>query len=37
MALAENGNYRESRYFTRWAIDEVLEYQLPKILHEITK
>ncbi len=26
MALAENGNYRESRYFTRWATDEVLEY-----------
>ena len=35
MALAENGNYRESRYFTRWTNLEIVTYSLPINIQKI--
>ena len=36
-ALANDGNFREMRYFTPWSKDRVVEdYMLPKHLRELT-
>ena len=37
MILCDNGNYRESRWFTRWKKErEVEDYFLPRIVQDVT-
>ena len=36
MSLADDGNYREGRYFTAWNKTELEEFSLPKIIKRIT-
>ncbi|KAJ4371337.1 hypothetical protein N0V83_004554 [Neocucurbitaria cava] len=35
MWLAQDGNYREMRYFTPWQTDEVDDYRLPELFHKL--
>ena len=35
MSLADDGNYREGRYFTAWTKNELEEFHLPKIIRNI--
>ena len=36
MALADDGNYREGRYFTAWNIKGLEEFRLPSNIIKIT-
>ena len=37
MMLVDNGNYRESRWFTAWTkVRQMEEYYLPRMIQQIT-
>lgn len=35
MSLADDGNYREGRYFTAWNKNEIEEFSLPKVVRNV--
>jgi NAD+ synthase (glutamine-hydrolysing) len=38
MAMADDGNYREGRYFTEWSKrHEIVDYYLPRSIQAITR